>query len=323
MSIKINYNNNEITSIEGGKKATLKCKGKLMQDNVVIDATDVSGGNNADTDTLIQVLVGGYTEVKLPNITKLKQYAFYSDKALVNIEMPNSITSIGNHCFDACTNLALTSLPNSITSLGNDAFLSCTNLALTSLPSNLTSIGGFCFNRCEKITITSIPKGVTSIGEKAFNYCTGITYLTFEGTPTTIHDSAFLNCTKLKTINVPWAEGAVAGAPWSATNATINYNYTGEANLITFYVNANGNEYHEYKAEEGMTWGQWVGSKYDTGYQFGFDGNVDGTGVFVADDDGVYVDRDDGMRYLLQNYDDSLLEVNANVEIVPGNYEAW
>jgi hypothetical protein len=27
---------------------------------------------------------------------------------------------------------------------------------------------------------------------------------------------------------VPWAEGAVANAPWGATNATINYNYTGE-----------------------------------------------------------------------------------------------
>ena len=34
-------------------------------------------------------------------------------------------------------------------------------------------------------------------------------------------------CTNLTTINVPWAEGAVAGAPWGATNATINYNYTG------------------------------------------------------------------------------------------------
>ena len=43
-----------------------------------------------------------------------------------------------------------------------------------------------------------------------------------------IEDYAFKNCTALTTINVPWSEGEVASAPWGATNATINYNYTGE-----------------------------------------------------------------------------------------------
>jgi hypothetical protein len=59
-----------------------------------------------------------------------------------------------------------------------------------------------------------------------FEYCSGITTLTFKGTPTSISNKAFSSCSKLKTINVPWAEGAVANAPWGATNATINYNYT-------------------------------------------------------------------------------------------------
>jgi hypothetical protein len=51
--------------------------------------------------------------------------------------------------------------------------------------------------------------------------------LTFKGTPTSISTTAFGSCTNLKTINVPWAEGAVAGSPWGATAATINYNYKG------------------------------------------------------------------------------------------------
>lgn len=46
---------------------------------------------------------------------------------------------------------------------------------------------------------------------------------------TSIGGNAFLNCTGLATINVPWAEGEVSGAPWGATKATINYNYTGGA----------------------------------------------------------------------------------------------
>lgn len=53
--------------------------------------------------------------------------------------------------------------------------------------------------------------------------------MTFKGTPSSINSNAFNSCINLLTINVPWAEGAVANAPWGATNATINYNYTGEA----------------------------------------------------------------------------------------------
>jgi hypothetical protein len=69
---------------------------------------------------------------------------------------------------------------------------------------------------------------LTSIGSNAFSGCTGLTTITFEGKPDSIYNNAFYNCTNLTTINVPWAEGEVKSAPWSATNATINYNYTGE-----------------------------------------------------------------------------------------------
>ena len=108
------------------------------------------------------------------------------------------------------------------------AFYDCTLLALTSLPSDITSIGDYAFNGCSHLALTSLPSGITNIGKSAFNKCTGLTSITFEGTPTSINSSSFSNCSNLTTINVPWSEGAVSGAPWGATNATINYNYTGE-----------------------------------------------------------------------------------------------
>lgn len=51
--------------------------------------------------------------------------------------------------------------------------------------------------------------------------------MTDKGTPTNLTSEAFKNCTNITTINVPWSEGAVANAPWGATNATINYDYVG------------------------------------------------------------------------------------------------
>ena len=78
-------------------------------------------------------------------------------------------------------------------------------------------------------TISSlvIPEGITSIGNWLFyfpNASTAITSVTFPKTITSIGTYAFFNCNKI-TFNVPWAEGEVAGAPWGALSATINYNY--------------------------------------------------------------------------------------------------
>lgn len=140
-------------------------------------------------------------------------------------KIPTGVTSIGNKAFFECSNLALTELPAGVTSIGNSAFKSCGSLNC-SLPSVLKQIESDAFNGCSMKSLTSIPHGVDYIGYQAFRNC-WFTEITFEGTPTTIGSEAFKSCTKLTTINVPWAEGEVANAPWGATNATINYNYTG------------------------------------------------------------------------------------------------
>ena len=119
----------------------------------------------------------------------------------------------------------ITSLPEGLTSIGDSAFSSCSNLALTYLPEGITSIGNSAFSSCSNLALTSLPEGITSIGNNAFFNCSKLTSLTFEGKPDSIDQKAFYYCNNLTTINVPWAEGAVAGAPWGATNATINYNY--------------------------------------------------------------------------------------------------
>lgn len=78
-----------------------------------------------------------------------------------------------------------------------------------------------------KTTITElvIPASVLAVEASVFANCTGLTKVTFLGTPSTLPATVFDGCTNLLEINVPWAEGAKANAPWGAVNATINYNY--------------------------------------------------------------------------------------------------
>jgi hypothetical protein len=200
--------------------------------------------------------VDGYSQVTV-NVTRDDQAdieeqfirAIERDSSKPVTKLPDGLTKIGNYAFETCGSLAITELPTSITSIGDYAFRNCINMTLDSLPTSITSIGSGAFNNCSKITITSIPEGVTKINNGAFGNCHGIreftfpagvksvdnfslsssnlSAVTFKGKPTTIGSSAFYACFNPLTINVPWAEGEVANAPWGATNATINYNYTG------------------------------------------------------------------------------------------------
>ena len=192
---------------------------------------------------------GNLIDAKMYGYTKVRDYAFYYCKNLAITSLPESLTSIGNYAFYYCTSLALTSLPEGLTRISGNAFYSCTSLALTSLPEGLTRMGNSAFSGCTNLALTSLPEGLTkiddnvfyscknlaltslpesliSIGNYAFSGCTSLTSITFKGTPSSIMSSAFNGCTNLTDIKVPWAEGAVANAPWGATNATITYNYT-------------------------------------------------------------------------------------------------
>ena len=161
-------------------------------------------------------------------LTSIEVGAFYGCTSLALTSLPSGLTSIKSSAFNSCTNLALTSLPSGLTSIKSSVFNSCTSLALTSLPNGLTSIGDYTFYGCTNLALTSLPSGLARIGNYAFDGCTGLTSITFQGKPNSLSPTAFNGCTNLKTINVPWASGEVANAPWGATNATINYNYIEE-----------------------------------------------------------------------------------------------
>ena len=196
--------------------------------NVNVEAASEPSDMEAQWIAAIEGEWGNYT-TKLPDGVKtIGMYAFIKNKAMKLTHLPSSVTGIKVEAFSGCSELALTELPNGVTYINESAFANCGKITLAALPENLESIGNKAFFNCKLITIDTIPASVKTIGSSAFQSCIGMRSLTFKGTPTTLDKNALYGCSNILTINVPWAEGEVANAPWGATNATINYNYVEE-----------------------------------------------------------------------------------------------
>ena len=87
----------------------------------------------------------------------------------------------------------------------------------------LEEIDNYAFGHCHNLINVVIPKSVVNMNSNCFESCSNLNVVTFKGTPSMIASSSFNNCRSLTNIYVPWSSGAVSGAPWGATKATIHY----------------------------------------------------------------------------------------------------
>jgi hypothetical protein len=146
------------------------------------------------------------------------------------ITVPNYVTvfsGLGGVAGDGSARLRV-NLPDTIEVIGYGALSYSSSLSIGKLPGNLRIICENAFQYARNAfdgTELEIPESVEEIASLAFYMYNGsVGTVTFKGTPTSIASNAFQDCS-IQTVNVPWAEGAVANAPWGA--GTVNYNYTG------------------------------------------------------------------------------------------------
>ena len=108
-------------------------------------------------------------------------YTFFWCTSLASINLPESVTSIGNNAFDSCRSLTSVNIPESVTSIGKGAFV-MSDLTSITISKNVTSIGEGAFCDCTYLITAVLPDGLTSIGAYAFGECSNLTSIVWKGT---------------------------------------------------------------------------------------------------------------------------------------------
>ena len=187
------YDNSTSGSTSGDVIATYYIKDTVNQTKLLGKTDNISA---MYVDGVETTLASGYTFSTigehtvcyvLINKTQIPYFGFCN--TLNSIEIPNSVTSIGNEAFEYCDGLTSIEIPNSVTSIGYAAFYACTSLTSITIPDSVISIGNDAFCYCDTLTSITIPSSVTSIGNSVFYGCDGLKEITCYATTAPTIDS--------------------------------------------------------------------------------------------------------------------------------------
>ena len=128
--------------------------------------------------------------------------AFEGNRSVESIDVPESVTFIGNYAFASCPELQRACIRARIEALNLGTFWNCTALTDVQLPDSLKSLNDGVFRSCPSLPSVDVPKTVTFIGDSVFRECTGLTSAILDGQIQTIERSAYRGCTNLASVAI-------------------------------------------------------------------------------------------------------------------------
>lgn len=155
------------------------------------------------------------TNVEIPlTVTTIGESAFYECEYLKEINIPASVVKIDSGAFSHCSQLKEIVIPNSVKDIGESFISYCEALdAIVVANSNpyFSSLDGVLYNKDYTSLLScpisksnvSIPTSVKLIGNSAFLGCGNLGVIELPENLEVIGDNAFGNCDSIKNIKIP------------------------------------------------------------------------------------------------------------------------
>lgn len=139
------------------------------------------------------------------DVTSIAPRAFWQS-AVTEVQIPNSVTMIGEAAFADADRLASITLPLELSAI-SQYMLAGTAVTNIVIPEGVTDIGTGAFEDCTNLSTVFLPASLQTIGERAFGYCICLNEIYSDAAmpPLTMGDDAFEGCDNL---NVMLADGA-------------------------------------------------------------------------------------------------------------------
>ena len=145
----------------------------------------------------------GLETINLPStLTSMGNETFYSTELKGTIALPGALTALPNHAFYSCERLTGVSFSEGLQSIGNNTFQNCKQLTEVSLPQSLKTIGNNAFINCYRMRSVALPTALESIGSSAFEDCDSMYSFTFPETILTVPNSVLRDCDLLTTVQM-------------------------------------------------------------------------------------------------------------------------
>lgn len=198
------------------------------------DSIEITGFDNSVSDVVIPSEIEG-----LP-VTAISVGAFYLS-TITSIEVPDSVTSIGEMAFLGCTSLKSVKLSTGVAKIDKNAFGSCSALQEIQVAKdnpNFSSLNGVLYSKKQDTLVIYpaaktdaayiIPSGVTSVAMYAFSENPYLETLTIPNSLIKVGDSAFYNCKNLRAVSYngteeEWNQITIGLLNEKLTGATIQY----------------------------------------------------------------------------------------------------
>ena len=185
-------------------------------------------------DGVLKKYNGWQTFVEIPDsVTAIGDEAFRNNTSMVSVSIPDSVKSIGDSAFYGCTSLLGVVIPDSVEKVGRCAFQKCSKLASAYLPVNekFTFMSAYMFESCTSLKKIEIPDNVTSMEPDIFENCTELSEVILSKSLQSMGGRVFRNDNKLTEIEIP---KSLEKCEYSVNSASINGGaFEGCANLKT------------------------------------------------------------------------------------------